>query len=498
MIFGKDLCDIIPAMKKRIATGGPALSRRAFFGQATAATMLMAAGCLPEKVGGVDPRLKVGVLSDIHLLVQKDSMHSDVYFEKALRWYDEQKADAVLLCGDIADCGLVSELEYAAAIWNRVFPGDRRSDGEPIKHLFHFGDHDYGGYAHKYPWAKTSSKDPDAPNHALVNEDVVAIWERLFHEKWTPIQVHEVKGYTFVLAHHPHNLQNGTVIPGLAEALAAANPDPKKPFFYSMHRPVHGTLPEWDPKSLSKDPNHKALCQYPNVMAFFGHCHRNCADELNLWQGEYTVVHVPSTSYCCTREGRENSFSCGNRPDKKRPQLMDRVDCRTSNQALFMTVYSDRIVLARRDVRHDRPMGVDWVVPLPSPDGSCTAEARKGRAAPPAFPEGAVATVSTRIGKNRAKKEMEQVVITFPPAHSHEGRLRALDYEVTASADGFKLVRRVFPTRAYWCEEAEKEPSQCVFGKFELPSDKPVTFTVRPADSFGVYGRPLPPVTWRA
>ena len=46
MIFGKDLCDIIPAMKKKIATGGPALSRRAFFGQATAATMLAAAGCL--------------------------------------------------------------------------------------------------------------------------------------------------------------------------------------------------------------------------------------------------------------------------------------------------------------------------------------------------------------------------------------------------------------------------------------------------------------------
>ena len=298
-------------MKKKIATGGPALSRRAFFGQATAATMLAAAGCLPEKVVGGEPRLKVGVLSDVHLLVQKDSMHSDVYFEKALRWYDEQKADAVLLCGDIADCGLVSELEYAAAIWNRVFPGDRRSDGEPIKHLFHFGDHDYGGYAHKYPWAKTSSKDPDAPNHALVNEDVVAIWERLFHEKWTPIQVHEVKGYTFVLAHHPRNLQNGTVIPGLAEALAAANPDPKKPFFYAMHRPVHGTLPEWDPQSLAKDPNHKALCQYPNVMAFFGHCHRNCADELNLWQGEYTVVHVPSTSYCCTRGGRENSFGSG-------------------------------------------------------------------------------------------------------------------------------------------------------------------------------------------
>ena len=163
-----------------------------------------------------------------------------------------------------------------------------------------------------------------------------------------------------------------------------------------------------------------------------------------------------------------------------------------------MTVYSDSIVLARRDVRHDRPMDVDWVVPLPSPDGSCSAAARKGRAAPPAFPEGAVATVSTRIGKNRAKKEMEQVVVTFPPAHSRGRCPRALDYEVTASADGFKLVRRVFPTRAYWCEEVEKEPSMCVFGKFELPSDKVVTFTVRPANSFGIPGQPLPPVTWRA
>ena len=82
-----------------------ALSRREFFGQATAATMLAAGGCLP-RMGAGEPRLKVGVLSDIHLLVQKDSMHSDVYFEKALRWYDAQKADAVLLCGDIADCGL--------------------------------------------------------------------------------------------------------------------------------------------------------------------------------------------------------------------------------------------------------------------------------------------------------------------------------------------------------------------------------------------------------
>lgn len=480
---------------KQMDTG--AISRRTFFGRATAAATLVAAGCRPDAGGWQDPALRVGVLSDIHLLRQKDAMNSEIYFEKALKWYDEMKADAVLLCGDIADCGLVSELEYAAEIWYKIFPGNMRSDGQPVRQLFHLGDHDFGGFAHKYSWAKKCSTDPDAPNHALVNEDIGAIWERLFHEKWSPIQVKTVKGYTFVLAHHPRNMSKGTAIPGLAEALAAANPDPGKPFFYAMHRPVYGTLPEWDRKALAGDVNHMALCKYPNVLAFFGHSHRNCVDEQCLWQGEYTAVNVPSTSYCCTRGGRENSFSTANRPDPKRPQQMQRVDCFSSNQALFMTVYADRIELARRDVRHDGPMGLDWTIPLPSPDGTCSEESRKSRSTAPMFPAGAKATVAAATGKNRAKKMVEQVVVSFPPAHSRDGRPRAFDYEVVASAEGFILKRRVFSTRAYWMESVEKELSCCVFGRDELPAGKTITFTVRPADCFGLHGDPLPPVEFK-
>ena len=123
------------------------ISRREFFGQAVAASFV-ASGCLP-KPSADGPRLRVGVLADVHLLLQKDPMKSDFFFEKALRWYDEMKADGVLLCGDIADCGLVAELEYAAEIWNRVFPGGKRSDGQPIVQLFHLGDHDLGGFAHE-------------------------------------------------------------------------------------------------------------------------------------------------------------------------------------------------------------------------------------------------------------------------------------------------------------------------------------------------------------
>ena len=71
----------------------------------------------------------------------------------------------------------------------------RRSDGQPIRQLFHLGDHDLSGTAHKYPWAAKCSKGPDDVNHPLVNEDIGAIWRRLFDEDWAPIQTKTVKDY---------------------------------------------------------------------------------------------------------------------------------------------------------------------------------------------------------------------------------------------------------------------------------------------------------------
>ena len=194
-----------------------AITRRSFFGKAvSAAAFASLAGCLPRRTGGGaatsgKPLLKVGVISDVHILVAGDSRwQSCEVFEKALRLYDSMRADAVLLCGDIAYCGLVAELECAASIWKKVFPEGRRSDGEPIVQLFELGDHDLGGFAHKYQWALKNSADPDAVNHPLVDADIPAVWERLFGEKWTPIQLKTVKGYNFVVAHFPVNGGGGT------------------------------------------------------------------------------------------------------------------------------------------------------------------------------------------------------------------------------------------------------------------------------------------------
>ena len=49
----------------------------------------------------------------------------------------------------------------AASIWHKVFPDGRRSDGQPIMQCFHYGDHDLGGFAHKYRWAPKFVKNQD-------------------------------------------------------------------------------------------------------------------------------------------------------------------------------------------------------------------------------------------------------------------------------------------------------------------------------------------------
>ena len=43
------------------------------------------------------PNLKVGVLSDIHIMKAADA----VWFEKALRHFDAEKVDAVAITGDL-------------------------------------------------------------------------------------------------------------------------------------------------------------------------------------------------------------------------------------------------------------------------------------------------------------------------------------------------------------------------------------------------------------
>ena len=99
------------------------LTRRSFFRGAAAFAAAGAARSYAAAVGAGKPNLKFGVLSDIHVspaeymkryLKGDPSFHrpreTDL-FEKALRYFDERGADAVILAGDLADWGLGGQMK---------------------------------------------------------------------------------------------------------------------------------------------------------------------------------------------------------------------------------------------------------------------------------------------------------------------------------------------------------------------------------------------------
>ena len=92
------------------------VSRRGFVGGALAFGAFGAFGA-----SGAEPRLKFGVMSDVHIGSKPDA---EATAEKALRWLASENVDAVLCPGDIAHSGLIGELERFAAVWHKVFPGN--------------------------------------------------------------------------------------------------------------------------------------------------------------------------------------------------------------------------------------------------------------------------------------------------------------------------------------------------------------------------------------
>ena len=469
------------------------MTRKEFLGGVAA----FAAGPMFAKSGAMGtsrPTMRLGMIADTHLVIRDNGwgLQNSLCFEPALRYFDEHKADGVLVAGDLTDFGTASCLKHFASIWNKVFPGNRRSDGAPIKLLHIFGDHDMGGYMHKFNWAPKA----EVATGAIPDMDVAALWDECFHEEWEPIQVKECCGFKFVLAHHPRHTKesdHGNSIPGLAEFMVKQELDPKRPFFFVQHRMFKGTVGEPNCDGWENGKTTEVLKKYPNALAICGHGHRNAADELNLWQGEFTAIEVPSLNFCCTRKGRENGYHPGDKDI-----IMPKGEIRKSWQGMFGTMYADRFVVERLDFLNRLPLGPDWVIPLPKTDGSWSRpyrnEVRMKKAIAPQFAKGAKITVSERTVVNTAKKSTDAVVVSFPVAHATAKTPRAYDYLVMAEKGG-KVIheRAVFSKGQFWADEKDMQLVECAFAKSDLPADwrTSVKFVAAPRDSFGKRGREI-------
>ena len=455
-------------------------SRRGFIGGAAA---FLVAGC---KTGGWlagTPRLRFGVVSDIHLTTPA----SCAMTEKAMRYFRSRGADAVMVPGDLTDWGLRSGLEYLKATWDKVFGG---TDTVP---LFCTGNHDFDGWAYG-DMTMEMHANGYSEGEALSKLGLAAEWERVFGEKYAPVRVRTVKGYDFISA----EWDSFGKFPGWMEANGARFKG-DRPFFFFQHPPARGTTSDsggWDDKGAA----FAALKEFPNAIAFTGHTHRPFIDERSIWQGEFTVIATPSLSYASLPPGHENG---GGKRDGTSVQAMPMIPCRRDHrggQAYFVSVYDDRLVVERIDIEEGGVEGAPaWIVPLVCSEKPYAFKTRAAASIAPRFPADAGLVVSTRNTENRMGKWTIVMDCRFPAALVPAG-CRVFDYEIRAvPEDGSKPLVKKFLSPGYpLLAKHEPKTMRFWFDVAELPQDVDYAVEVRAFNCFGKASRPLVSGVWHS
>lgn len=461
-------------------------------------------GDVPEE--GV--RLRLGVLSDVHLSVD-DPVRGEL-LKCAFECLDARRVDGVVICGDLTQNGRCEELLGFGAVWDSVFPGNRRSDGGHVEKLFVYGDHDVETFTSGSPglhrWLnKRPHTESEMRRHDIALNDRAKQWKEAFHEDFSPIVRKTLRRYDFVLAHlHNDSSVEGLryadplYIPGLEEFFRTNRFDRMRPFFYVQHKIPKGTVGGPSMPGQDSGRTSAVLGNFPNALAFCGHKHRSARDERMLWQGAFTVVQVPGVNPVQTEAGYENGWSSADRPDSVPPRQMAPLaaagDC---VQGLLVSVYDDRMIIERREFLHGGEVAEPWIVPTPN-RGEASYEKRAEKAAAlPRFAPSAVVSIRETEGKDRNGKVTRQIVVTCPAAPSDGAVSRPYAYEFRpVVAKGFVArtagAKRVFSPRGYLAEAFDGGPVDCVFAKNEIPSDHDtVVFEVRPVDAFGRFGEPI-------
>ena len=431
----------------------------------------------------VRPALKFGVASDIHV---SDGGTKAARYEKALRLFKRRGADAVMVCGDLADWGTVDSLVRVRDAWRRVF------DGTQTVPLLCTGNHDFEGWSYG-DMAIEMHAMGHSEDEAAVKETggMKAVWERVFGEEYAPMRLRTVKGYDFVSAEYVG--EDGKSRPDVATFLAAHAKrlrDSGKPFFFFQHLPIKGTTPEsgcGDGRLLP------LLKEFPNVVAFTGHTHRPFVDERQIWQGGFTSICVPSLSHPSFPFGHENGPTT--RRDGSAVNAMPSIPARRDlegSQVLFVNVYADKIVIERLDVEADgAEAACPWVIPLDGVQPFAPDEAAR-RMPVPSFPPGADVQCEIRNTENRQGKCMVVMMCEFPSAIVPDG-WRVFDYEIRAvPKDGSPPLVKKFLSPAYHkMPSCEPSRQRFWFNAADLPQDKDYIIEVRACNCFGKASPPI-------
>lgn len=501
------------------------ITRRGFLGGM--ASFGAFAGCRATHciAGAEKPLLRFGVVSDVHVRLAKGGEglaqgYDTETLEKAFEYFRDNGADAVVIAGDMADCGVVGELKAVADAWFKVFPDDKAPDGRRVERLFVFGNHDSYGLRN----GARIFDDQAVVRREAIEADPQRAWDVCFHEEWRPYFVKCVNGFDFFCSHwQPGIWCNGiaeTGCSGCADAFGElmAKCDPSRPFFYVQHPHPQNTVYGKCAWGMDDGSASRLLSRFPQAVAFSGHSHEPLTNEKSVWRGGFTSVATGSLRYLSAghvwsfarTSGYENG-GCNyylpgvSREDRLKyvakydaPKLMQSVLSRHDIRVgQVVSVYDDRIVFERREFVSGLSLGADWVVERPAKPHSFARRASELR--PAEFPVGSRLNVVRTTAKTRGMAGAGMVVpaeekpalrLSFPAA-TVGGQVA--EYEISAVGKGDKkydtricAVGGLYPRK----HESFAKDVEATIPVDALPEDA-VECRVTPLDSFGTPGRAL-------
>jgi len=405
------------------------------------------------------PNLIFGVVSDSHFRrahasERPGSAFPTIYFRKALEYFRDQGADAVMHCGDMAHRGLVCEMRYYADIWRKVFPNDKGLDGKPVTRLFVTGNHDWIGSTY-CDFGKEMYPDENVRKEKVLANDMARHWQAVWGEPYERGWHKCVKGYHFFGEHHEDSYcKLSGMIKENAEAYGLRG---KKPFFILQHK-----IPR---KGLRN-----VLRGLPNAVSFFGHWHQSNASDATV---KFNVVPLIQ---CASLRGNGSVSP---------PGLAVAQKGGAARQGLLVKVYDTALVISRRDFTNGGSLGPDWVMPL--------GEYKPHPFSPKRFSETIGAPEFASGAKLELASSEQEIVIGIPAARASE-KARAYVYDVAVVGDGgAKFNTVVFADGSDVAADNKQAlgPTTVKVAAGDVPAGAKLKVTVKPISSLGVCGKPI-------
>lgn len=404
-------------------------------------------------VGTTTSGLKVGVISDVHLAVDQNSVgwtnsaydaQREANLKNALTYYKANGISLLIVVGDVADQAQPGGYQ----LFNQIFDSIYTDKTTAPQKLFVMGNHDnYGMFGTETSASEQKNFETNLGVDS-VNTNMV------------------VGGYHFIGFSTEGPDYAGdfsqTSIKWLDQQLAAAAAeDSTKPIFVAVHQPVNGTLVDSDPCTGALDAVFK---KYPQVIEFSGHTHDPLADERSIYQKDYTCVGTGELYYTELPTGvPDNGYMTAN--------------------SLLVTIGSDKVDIERYDVIHNEKILNDWTVSLPNNDPSTFTYTpdRASKSAAPAFDS--TAKLNTDVTINSCD-------LSFDAAKAEEGSfVYSYVFKVKDSQGNLVSTPKTIPTEFY--TGISRMPSVEDYTVTGLKSGQNYTVEVYASNCFGKLSTPL-------